>query len=209
MLTFLQEKNQVAAVLGKIDGSTANTIRDNAINEVRQFDIANAYPFSWLEKSLSVTTAATGKVDLPADFNITHKIKFIIDGDETYYSQINKEVYHDYGAGDHVYFIDYNTSTDRWQINCTEVSTALTGVYYYVPATLSSDATIDPIPDLTVIKYLAASRYWLTERNYGNYDRFNDLGNQRLQSLINKDKKANPTRLTRISSADLGYNRSD
>jgi hypothetical protein len=210
MITFLAEKNAVANVLGKIDGATANTIRDNAINEVRQFDIANAFPFSWLERTTTLTTSSLGVVDLPADFNVTHKPKDVREtGTDTPFEMVNKELYARYGAGDDVYYIDFNTSTNRWRINTTEISTGLTIVYYTIPTSLTADADIDSIPDLTVIKYLAASRYWLTERNYGNFDRFNDLGNQRLQFLINKDKKSVPTRPTRINSADMGWNTPD
>lgn len=210
MLTYLQEKNAVANVLGKIDGSTANTVRDNAINEVRQFDIANAYPFSWMERTTTLTTSATGSVDLPSDFNVTHKPKDVrTTADDDNYSQINKELFALKGAGSEVYYIDYNTSTDKWQINTTEYSTSITIIYYSIPTLLTTDAQIDSIPDLVVIKYLAAARYWLTERNYGNYDRFNDMGMKRLDLLINKDKKANPQRIRQISGADQGWNRSD
>lgn len=214
MLTYLDEKNAVAATLGKTDGATPNTIRDNAINEVRQFDIANAYSFSWLEQSTTLTTSATGKVDLPTDFNITHKMRDVrkigtgIQDDELLLP-INKELTDNYGAGDNKYYVDYNTSTDKWQINTTESSISITIIYYSIPTTLTTDTQVDSIPDLTVIKYLAAARYWLTERNYGNYDRFNDMGLQRIKLLIDKDKKANPQRLRRISSADQGWNRVD
>jgi len=206
MLSYLQEKNAVANVLGKTDGATANTVRDNAINEVRQFDIANAYPFSWLERIDTPTTSATGSVDLNDDFNVTHKPRDIRDADDNIFVPINKELFNTYSGGKYVYYIDYNTSTDLWQINTNANSTALTIIYYAIPATLTTDNQVDPIPDLIVIKYLTAARFWLTERNYGNHDRFNDLGNQRLQMLINKDKKANPQRLTRISNADQGFN---
>lgn len=210
MITYLQEKNAVANVLGKIDGATANTIRDNAINEVRQFDIANAYPFSWLERSTALTTSATGSVDLPSDFNITHRPKDIrTTGDDSPYNSINKELFARYGEGQEFYHIDYNTSTNKWRINTTEFSTSITIVYYSIPATLTADIDIDSIPDLVVIKYLAAARYWLTERNYGNYDRFNDMGTQRLQAMINKDKKSLPTRAVRTSVFDVGWNRMD
>jgi hypothetical protein len=210
MITYLAEKNSVAAVLGKLDGATANTIRDDSINEVRQFDIANAHPFSWLERTTTLTTSATGSVDLPDDFNVTHKPKDVrTTGEDTNYDIINKETFARKSAGDDVYYIDYNTSTDKWQINTSEASTGLTIIYYSIPTTLTTDAAIDSIPDLTVIKYLAAARYWLTERNYGNHDRFNDLGQKRLQFLIDRDKKANPQRLRRVSSADQGWNRSD
>lgn len=209
-MTYLNEKTAVDAVLGKTSGATANTIRDNAINEVRQFDIANAYPFSWLERTTTLTTSATGTVDLPADFNITHKLRDLrTTGATTNYDLLNKELFALNGAGDEIFYIDWNTSTEKWQIHTTEFSTGITIVYYCIPTTLTADADIDPIPDLIVIKYLAAARFWLTERNYGNYDRFNDMGLQRLQLLINKDKKANPQRLRRISSANAGWNVSD
>lgn len=212
MLTFLQEKNSVAAVLGKIDGSTANTIRDNAINESRQFDIANYYPFSWLEMSTTITTSSTGKVDLPDNFNVTHKIKDVRKigtgiQDDTPLFPINKELTDNYGVGDCKYYINYNTSTDKWQINTTEPSISITIIYYSIPTTLTADIDIDSVPDLLAIKYFAASKYWLTERNYGNYDRFNAMGQKRLDLMVTKDKQSNPERIRRINGADMGWNR--
>lgn len=195
-------------MLGKIDGSTANTIRDNAINEARQFDIANAYPFSWLERTTTITTSATGSVDLPDNFNVTHKPKDIRKtGATTTYNQINKEIFALKNAGSEFYYIDFNTSTNKWQIHTTEFSTSITIIYYSIPTTLTGDADIDSIPDLIAIKYLAASRYWLTERNYGNYDRFNAMGQKQLDLMTTNDKKSTPTRLARVNSSNLGYNR--
>ena len=216
MLTYLAEKNAVANLLGKTDGATANTIRDNAINEVRQFDIANAFPFSWLERSTSLTTSSAGAVDLPAAFNVTHKpkdVRKVTSGsdNDNIFTQVNKEIFDEYGAGDYVYYIDFNTSTNKWRFNTKELSTTFTIIYYSIPTTLTANTDVDSIPDLVTIKYLAAARYWLTERNYGNYDRFNDMGLQRLQLLINKDKKANPQRLSRSvnNAVNMGWNSSD
>jgi hypothetical protein len=210
MLTYLQEKNSVAAVLGKLDGNVANTIRDNAINEARQFDIANFYPFSWLERTTTLTTSATGSVDLPNDFNVTHTPEDIRKtGATTTYDQINKELFALKSAGDDVYYIDFNTSTNKWRINTTEFSTSITIIYYSIPATLTADADPDSIPDLMAIKYLAASKYWLTERNYGNYDRFNDMGQKRLNQMVTNDKQSSPRRLTKVSGANMGWNTND
>ncbi len=200
MPTFLAERTSVSNTLGRTDGATANTIRDNAINEVRQFDIANAYPFSWLEKTASLTTDTDGQDDLPADFNVSHRPKLIIDENNSVYRQVDKEAFHKYGAGDHVYFIDYNSDTDLWQINTTEASADMTMTYYFIPATLEENTDVDQIPDLIVIKYLACARLWLgAERDETNYDRFSALGQQRLQMLINRDKKANAQRLPKYN----------
>jgi hypothetical protein len=75
MSTFLELKNIVANCLGRTDGGTADTLRDNAINNVIRFEIAEAYPFSWLERTTTVTTNASGQIDLPSDFNPAQKIK--------------------------------------------------------------------------------------------------------------------------------------
>jgi hypothetical protein len=204
ILTFLQEKTSTAAILGKLDGATANTIRDNAINEARQFDIANYYPFSWLERTTTLTTSATGSVDLPSDFNITHRPKDIRNATDDIFGQLNKELFNT--CTGNKYYIDFNTSTNKWQIHTTADSTALTIIYCCIPATLTADADPDFIPDLMAIKYLAASRYWLTERNYGNYDRFNAMGQKRLDLMVTNDKQSNPQRLTRVSAANQGWN---
>jgi hypothetical protein len=130
-------------------------------------------------------------------------------GDDGNYDQINKELFALKSAGSEVYYIDFNTSTKLWQINTTEYSTSITIIYYSIPATLTGDADPDSIPDLMAIKYLAASRYWLTERNYGNYDRFNAMGQKRLDQMVTNDKQFNPQRLRRVSSANQGWNARD
>ena len=120
MHTYLQVKNATSNILGRTDGATANTIRDNFINDVRTEEIANAYPFSWLEKSTDISTDTDGKGDLPEDYNITHKAKDVRvetdgSGNDDILSLVNREAWDSYGNGDNVYFIDRNTTTDRWQ----------------------------------------------------------------------------------------------
>ena len=205
MYTYLQEKNATANVLGRTDGATANTIRDNAINDVRQNEIANAYPFSWLRKTTSITIIS-GIGDLPEDFNIAHTPKIVKDhSSQQIFSQVNVEAFDRASYG---YFIDWNTSTNRWQLNCTQDG-IFDIVYYCVPPTLTTDSTVDIIPDLKLIAYFAASTYWLSsERDETNSDRFAAKAEKRLKTLINIDKRSNPTRLTRsmTNTADMGWN---
>jgi hypothetical protein len=207
MSTFLNEKDAVSNVLGRTDGATANTIRDNMINEVRQSDIANAYPFSWLEKPATVTTSS-GVADLPADYNINHKMRVVSDASKSYYYEINKELWVGYHDLSYVYFIDYNTSTNRWRIN-TKNDVVLSIIYYHIPATLTGDTDIDVIPDLKLIKYFVAAEYWLSsERDETNHDRFQVLADRRLKEMILIDKKARPQRSKRgsIYTVDMGFN---
>jgi len=209
--TFLQEKNGVSGILGRTDGATPNVIRDNAINDVRQNEIANAYPFSWLRKKTTVITGATGLADLPADFNINHKIydiRIANSGNDDIFSEIDSIGFDSLTSN--VYFIDYNTTTKVWQINTHNNSITITIVYYHIPATLTADADVDIIPDQDVIAMLAGARYWLSsERDETNHDRFKALGERKLQLLINKDKKAQPLRRTRSTmfGVDMGFNR--
>jgi hypothetical protein len=207
-ITFLQEKQSVSNTLGRTDGATANTVRDNAINEVR-YEIANTYPFSWLETPTTVVTDANGQVDLPADFNIVHKPKDVRIGSEVLV-HIDKQQSDDVSIP--WYFVDYNSSTSKWRLNTNQASSSVDIIYYQIPAELTTDAQVDIIPDLTIIKYLAAARYWLgSERDETNHDRFETLGQQRLRVMINIDKRSNVTRLNRgsIWTNNLGFNVGD
>jgi hypothetical protein len=214
MPTYLDEKNATSNVLGRTDGGTSNLLRDNAINNVRQNEIANAYPFSWLRKTVTLTTDTDGQIDLPSDYNISHRpydIRIVNSstGDDNVFTQIDPLVYDSLLAQNYVYFIDRNTSTNLWQLNTHNPSTALKVIYYHTPVTLSADADIDIIPDLDVIAHLAAARYWLSsERDETNYERFKNLGEQKLQYMVKLDKRSNPLRPTRSSlhRVNLGFN---
>lgn len=212
MPTFLQEKNATANILSRTDGGTANTIRDNAINSVRQNEIANAYPFSFMRTSTSVTTSS-GVIDLPANYNITHapydvRVVNSGQGDDYIYKVVNRELYDSFGSLDRVCFIDWNSSTSRWRLNATKDET-IRVIYNATPAELTADADVDNIPDLDCIAFLAAARFWLSsERDETNHDRFKQLGLKRLQQMIIMDKRSNPPRLTRSSAyrSNMGWN---
>ena len=213
-MTFLEEKNAVANVSGKTDGTTPNVVRDNAINNVRRSEIANAYPFSWLESAPTIVAIdANGQADLPADYNIIHKPKDVrVVGVHTL-NQKNKELFEDSSfTNNYDYFLDWNSSTSLWRINTDQVSLNIQIIYYKIPATLTTDNEVDIIPDLDVITYLGAARFWLsTERDETNYDRFKSLGTARIKELINIDKKANPQRVRRSSmyGSNMGFNTID
>lgn len=220
MATFLQLKNIVANRSGRTDGGTANTIRDNAINNVIRDHIANAHPFSWLKRSTTVATDSSGEADLPADFNPNHKLQpgyvYISDGaagGDIILTEVNQETFDDFNQGGNYKFcIDYNTSTDLYRIKSSEPSTTLTLIYYHIPAELSADADVCIVPDPMCVGYLASGIVWLAkERDEANHDRDTQLGIQRLNQLILNDKRATPTRLRRgsIYTADLGFNRAD
>lgn len=120
-----------------------------------------------------------------------------------------RESFDAFGAGTFRYYIDYNTSTNRYRLNTTDPSVTLQVTYYHVPATMTADADVCVVPDQDVVAYLAAARYWLSsERDETNHDRFKTLGNQRLQQLVLDDKKANPLRPKRGVGwgRNLGWN---
>lgn len=215
MHTYLDLKNAVSNILGRTDGATANTIRDNFINDVRREEIANRYPFSWLEKTTNLSTDSDGASDLPEDFNISHRprdVRVVVSGsgNDDILRQVTRQEWDAYGTGDHVYYIDRNTTTDRWRINTKEESDTVRVIYYHIPATLTADTDIDIIPSKDVIANLAGARYWLSsERDETNHDRFLSLGKKKLDELIVIDKRSRPTRLHRgsIYTYDLGFNR--
>lgn len=216
--TFLQLKNQVANRSGRTDGGTANTIRDNAINDVVRFTIADAYPFSWLRVTTTVATDATGDADLPATYNPTHKlvqgyVRVAGSGtfDDRLFSEVPLEMFDRVDATGHYrYYIDYNSSTDLFRIRSSEPSTTITITYLRKPAIMTADADICIVPDSECVSLLASAKVWLAkERDETNHDRDNALGQQRLNQMIINDKKANPLRVIRsnLYGVDLGFNR--
>lgn len=214
MPTFLQLKNATANQLGKTDGGTTNTIRDNHINDVIRNEIADAYPFSWLRKTNSaISLNSSGQSDLPSDYNPNHPLTLrkVVTGtsNDTLFTEVPRDVFDTYGAGSFRYYIDYNTSTDLYRLNTTEASITAQIVYWFKPAAMTADADICIIPDQDLVAFLAAARYWLSFwEDETNHDRFKALGNQRLQQLVLNDKKANPLRPNRSSAygRNLGWN---
>lgn len=209
MSTYLDAKNATANVLGRTDGATASTLRDNAINNVVRFEIADAYPFTWLVKESTSSTDASGYWTLPTDYNPMHRIKQLRRAsDDALFQEINPEQFPAYGEGDLKYYIDANAGSYR--LVTTEISTSLTGLYYHRPAAMTLDADVIIVPDLDCIAFLAAARYWLSsERDETNHDRFKRLGQERLGLLIQMDKRQSPrrSRLESMFTRDLGWNR--
>lgn len=216
--TFLQLKNETANRSGRTDGGTANTIRDNAINNSIRFTIGDAYPFSWLRVTTTVATDTNGDADLPATYNPTHKlqpgwVRVVGSGsyDDTVLGEVPLEVFDRYdSAGQNRFYIDYNTSTNVFRIRSTEPSVTITITYVQRLAELSADADVCIVPDSECVSLLASAKVWLAkERDETNHDRDNALGLQRLNQMILNDKRANPLRPVRSSpyNVDLGYNR--
>lgn len=214
MATFLQLKNGVANIFGRTDGGTPDTVRDNSINDVIRNLIASYYPFSWLRKTASLTIDSSGQADLPSDFNITHKISYIAEtgtgnNDDKVYQEIDVSANDSFGLGDTVYYIDFNTSTNRWRVNSKIVSKTLSCVYYYIPAILVNDIDVCVVPDSDAVIYLSAARTWIgIYFDETNHDRFQTLGMRQLDLMVARDKKARPQRRRRgsIYTVDLGFN---
>lgn len=212
--TYLQLKNLVANVSGRTNGGTPIPLRDNAINYVYQYEITNAYPFSWTKRTVQLTTDSNGEVDLPANYNPVHKIPDIRHTepekyDDVIFREVNEELFDSMYQGQAAYYISYNTSTDRYRLVTTEPDYAINVTYHFVPPELVGDGDICIVPDPDVVGYLAAARYWLaSERDEANHDRFKALGQQRLGLLIQRDKKSNPQRIKRgtVYSRNLGWN---
>ncbi|MBA2706146.1 MAG: hypothetical protein H0U60_20110 [Blastocatellia bacterium] len=211
--TYLQLKSQVANRSGRIDGGTANTIRDNAINDVIRFTIADSHPFSWLKATATVVLVA-GVADMPTNYNPTHKLQpgFVriaraSTNDDIPLTETTVDMFDRYAAGDYRYYIRW--SSYRFEIVSTEQSNTLTVTYYIIPTALSADGDTSIIPDSECVTLLASAKVWLAkERDETNHDRDNALGLQRLGQMIINDKRANPLRPIRsnLYNVNLGYN---
>jgi hypothetical protein len=207
--TYLELKTGTANIFGRADGATADTVRDDNINSAIRFDIANVYPFSWLRKSTTLNLDTSGQADLPADYNYTHNLFDAYDSNITHYYEVNQNTYQEVSTPVPKLYIDYNSSTNRWRVNASTVSKTITVIYYYIPATLSADADVCPVPDPMAVIYLAAAHVWIGFYfDETNHDRFQQLGERRVKQMINMDKRGQPHRAKRgpAYTVDQGFN---
>jgi len=195
--TYATLQRKVANYLGKTNNATAVTLRDNAINDaINQACHENRW--SWLLTTTS-TALSSGIFGLPADYNPqmgleTAYIAVAGTDNDHIMGRVSVKDLDSYSTSDYVYWLTYNTSTDRYQFNSNQTSGTVVFYYFRVPTELSG-SQVCAIPDPQAVVYLAVAKYWLaSERDEDNYDRFYQKYLERLDKMKSNDRANNTTR---------------
>jgi len=202
MATYVTIKKRTAYLMGESDYTTAGddkTIRENHINHAVQ-DIVNAYRFSWNLKTEDLTLSS-GTSNLAEDYNpkwhlIDARIVNSGSGDDDIFSEVSiaDRDNHDTDDSDYVYWITYNTTSERYIFNSNKSSGTVTIYYYFFPADLSANDDVCVIPDAEAVAYLAAAKMWLgDERNDKLQKNFEQEAALRIQQMYKTDQSFGPT----------------
>lgn len=195
--TYATLKRKTANTLGKTNDGTAVTLRDNAINDAIN-QIYHESRWSWLLTSTS-TALTAGVFDLPADYNPSMGLESVYTAvtgtsNDYKYTRIAVGDLDKYTTSDYVYWIDYNTTNDRYRFNSNQTSGTVVTYYFRVPAELSG-VEVCVVPDPQAVVYLSVAKYWLaSERDEDNYDRFYQKYLERLSQMKTNDRSNNTMR---------------
>lgn len=198
MATYVQIKRRTAYLRGETDYTTssANTVIDDHINATIQ-DAVNLYPYSFT-LSTSTLTLSSGTANLPTDYNPKWHLKDarIVNSsqaDDSIFTEIDPVDRDLYADSDYVYWITYNSSTQRYIFN-TLTQTGSVAIYYYaLPTNLSSDSDVCVIPDAEMVAYGAAGKMWVgDERNTELATMYENEYRQRAQALYHADQSFGP-----------------
>jgi hypothetical protein len=204
MSTYAILKRKLANQLGRTDNATANTIRDNSLNDAYN-QICNDNKFSWLIKKTTITVAS-GVANLPSDYNPQYGLFAAYSqtgtANDKSYERVDVRELDNFSSSDRVYYISYNSTTNYYVFNGNNDET-VTIYYYYIPAELSADADVCVVPDDSAVVYLATAKWWLAkERDEANYDRFYGKYAERLLKMMSNDKTNNTYRRLLASKLD-------
>lgn len=205
MATYTTLKRMVANHLGKTDHTTANTIRDNAINDAYT-QICQEYPFSWLLIPGTDLTLSSNEADLASDYNPSFGIHHAYTessgtADDHVYVRVAIKDWDNYASGgsstatDYVYYIEYDSTNDVYVFHSNQSSGTVKYFYFKVPSELSNGTDVCVVPDPTAVVYLAVAKWWLaTERNEEMYQMFYKMYQERLMRMIKNDQMKNTMR---------------
>lgn len=156
-------------------------------------DILNAFPFSWNIKKTDLTLSS-GTASLPSDYNPTWHIDDArIVNSSTNDDNIFREASlgeTDLSTDNYIYWITYDTSSNRYIFNSNQTSGTVQIYYHFVPSELSNDGDTCVVPDGEAVAYLAASKNWIgDERNTGLQAIYAKEAGARIQNLYTNDIK--------------------
>jgi hypothetical protein len=127
-------------------------------------DILNKYNFTWNRTTANITLTS-GVATLPADYNPQWHLedaRVVVSGTDDYvFTEIQASEKSNYADDSYVYWITYDTTTDRYIFNSLAADATVNVTYNFTPTDLSLAADKCFIPDLEAVSYLSASKKWV------------------------------------------------
>jgi hypothetical protein len=207
--TYATLKQMLANRLGKTNDATAETLRDNAINDACR-QIYHDGRFSWLLKKNAALAVSSGVANLPADFSEDLGFESVF---EPTSGQANDKVYLRvspldsdlYSTADYVYWVTWDATNKVFVLNTNQTGSQTLTIWYYAqPAAMSGSSDTTPIPDAWAVVDLATAIWWLaSERDEDNYDRFYAKYLERLEKMKANDRVYNSGRRSLRSHLDV------
>jgi hypothetical protein len=194
--TYLSLQKRLKYLIGE-DGSTGadttttgNTQKSHINASIN--DITNRNPYSWNVATDDITLALS-IADLPDDFNPKWGIEDARDSDDNIYRYVNIPE-RDVDDGQFVYWITYNSTTDKYVFNTNQLTGTITIFYHFIPTALTVDGSICVVPDEEAVAYLAAAKHWISdERNEEMAGRFQKEADMRISALYIQDMNFGPS----------------
>ena len=202
--------------MGRVQyGDTGNELRNELILSSRR-EIFDRYNFSWLLKPTTLTLSSN-LASLPSDYNPIHLLRDVrvvnaSSNDDYVYQQVRPEDRDSFTTGsssDFTFYIEREPTSGCYQMIANQLDTTVDIKYYHQPTDLSADTDIETIPNYEAVSYKAAAKLWLAkERDETNHDRFDAIGERKIQEMIVRDRIANPMpKINTITDVyNLGYN---
>ena len=156
-------------------------------------DIVLIRPWTWTLTKGSNLSLSSGTASLATDFNpkwgvVDARVVTTGSGNDSVFTRIAVEDKDKYTSDDYVYWVTWNTSTERYIFNSLTQTGTVEYYYHIFPANLSSGATLCIVPDSEAVAYLAASKMWIgDERDVKLQQVYSQEAAARIRSLVAAD----------------------
>lgn len=187
--------------MGKTDGAIPNPKRDTAIIRARR-KFYKEFPWSFLKKKTTITFTS-GVATFPVDYDTTFepRIYSYVGNVKTEYKLVPLDNVSAYTTACPVFAIDVEGGQFTSNTDGTPEIT-----YPILVSDTLSDSFAEPTSDISAIVALSVGYFWLaSERNAGNFDRFNAVYKEELARLVREDRLKSPVRYAQIDTTDYGY----
>ena len=156
-------------------------------------DIVLIRPWTWTLTKGSNLSLSSGTASLATDFNpkwgvVDARVVTTGSGNDSVFTRIAIEDKDKYTSDDYVYWVTWNTSTERYIFNSLTQTGTVEYYYHIFPANLSAGATLCIVPDSEAVAYLAASKMWIgDERDVKLQQVYSQEAASRIRSLVAAD----------------------